>query len=163
MLRSRGAGGREYVGPRQRMVERLAREVRVPRVIARLLLSRGLGDPDAARRFLQPKLRDLHDPGLLKGCDAAVEALLDAIRRQRRVVIYGDYDVDGVTSTALLLRFLAEVGLEAEYYIPQREREGYGLNVAAIDQIAAGGPGLLVTVDHGVSAAAEVMHAVARP
>jgi single-stranded-DNA-specific exonuclease len=125
--------------------------------IDRLLRVRGFDDPAAAQAFLRPSRDQLGDPFLMPNMRDAVERLAGARREDREVVVYGDYDVDGVTATALLTLFLAAWGVRARHYIPSRHREGYGLNEEAIRKIAAESPGaLLVTVDCGVTAAAEI-------
>jgi len=123
---------------------------------AQLLINRGLVDCDRASCFLNPSLRDLHDPYLLKDMDRAVERLCSAIERGESIAIYGDYDVDGTTSAALMLLFLKEIGVEAQSRIPDRMTEGYGLNAAAVKDLAAAGVRLIITVDCGSSDHAEI-------
>jgi len=120
-----------------------------PRV-ARLLALRAVGGDDDGRRFLAPALQDLHDPRLMRDMDRAVARLILALERGERVCVWGDYDVDGVTSTALLVGFLRELGHEVEYHIPAREA-GYGLGVEELERLAAQGVRLVVSVDCGVS------------
>ena len=129
-------------------------------LLCQLLINRGLSDADQAQAFLRPSLYDLEDPYRLYGMDRAIERLLQAFQNRDAMVVYGDYDVDGVTATALLLTFFRELGLDVPYYIPDRSSEGYGLNVAAMRQLAADGVRLIITVDCGITAAEEV--AVAR-
>ena len=105
--------------------------------------------------FLEPKLADLHDPSLLPGCNEAAERILQAVRDAKRICIYGDYDVDGITGTAILYMALKLLGAEVSYYIPHRIDEGYGLNEEAIRAKAAEKIDLLVTVDCGVAAVEE--------
>ncbi|MFO1463449.1 MAG: single-stranded-DNA-specific exonuclease RecJ [bacterium] len=124
-------------------------------LLARILVQRKITEPSDIEKFLQPSLVHLPDPGLLQGMDRAVARLLRAIREREKIVIYGDYDVDGTTATALLLEFLREVGAEVDYYIPHRLREGYSLNVEALKKIKAGGARVLLTVDNGISARRE--------
>ncbi|MCL4811213.1 MAG: single-stranded-DNA-specific exonuclease RecJ [Vicinamibacteraceae bacterium] len=119
-------------------------------VIARLLVQRGLADPDAAHRFLHPSIEHLHDPYALTGVRAAVDRLLTAIERQELVAIHGDYDVDGITSTVMLRRALELLGGRVSHFIPERLRDGYGLQVAAIDRLHAEGVRLVVSVDCGI-------------
>lgn len=133
----------------------LQRAAAIPAVIAQLLICRGICDPERARRFLNPKLSSLYDPERLPGCVAAAERLLEAIRQGRRIVIYGDYDADGVTGTALLRQCLKLLGAEVDYYIPHRVDEGYGLNHEAIRALAAQKAEVLVTVDCGVGGVEE--------
>ncbi len=142
--------------------EDLARALGVAPLIARLLLNRGVSDADAGRRFLSPSLQDLHDPFRMCHMDRAVERVLTALRRGEQVAVWGDYDVDGITATSLLLLFLRRIGLRCSYHIPSRLEEGYGLNTPAIDHIAAAGSSLLITVDCGVSDVEPIAHAVER-
>ena len=129
-------------------------------LLCQLLINRGLTEADQAQAFLRPSLYDLEDPYKLYGMERAIDRLLQALRNRDAIAVYGDYDVDGVTGTALLLTFFRELGLEVPYYIPERSSEGYGLNVAAMHQLADQGIRLLITVDCGITAVEEV--AVAR-
>lgn len=130
---------------------RLARQLSLPPVLARLLVARGLVEQEQARAFLTPRLADLADPGVMLGMDDAVERLVQAGRAGERITIWGDYDVDGVTSVSLLLLFLRRLGFSVDYYIPSRLEEGYGLNSEAVREIIQRGTQLLVTVDCGIS------------
>jgi len=125
-----------------------------PDLIDRILASRGLTGPDAARDFLEPSLRGLHDPSTIPELDRAAERILDAVRAGEPVVIYGDYDVDGITATAVLLRLLRAVAPDAPVssYVPHRVDEGYGLNADALRTLAADGARVVVSVDCGVTA-----------
>lgn len=134
----------------------LADRLGVSTVVGQLLLNRGIADVAAARHFLAGTLDELHDPFLLKGMAAAVERTVAAVTTQEKIVIYGDYDVDGVTATALLYNSLHELGAAADYYIPERQSEGYGLHAEALAKIAAAGATLVITVDCGISAWQEV-------
>ncbi|MCS7046669.1 MAG: DHH family phosphoesterase, partial [Gemmataceae bacterium] len=131
-------------------IERLSRAARVAPIVAQLLLNRQITDATAARRFLGAPLADLHEPELLPGMAAAVERLYAAVRQRRRICVYGDYDVDGVTGTAILLTCLDLLGAAVEYHVPDRLEEGYGLNVAALRRLAASGVRTVVTVDCGI-------------
>ncbi|WP_295806374.1 single-stranded-DNA-specific exonuclease RecJ [uncultured Nitratireductor sp.] len=127
----------------------------IPEIVARVLAGRGV-DMDAAERFLDPTIRDLlPDPSTLTDMDKAAERLAHAVRRSEKVAIFGDYDVDGAASSAMMKRFLAHYGLDAEIYIPDRIFEGYGPNPDAMRDLA-GRAGLIVTVDCGVNSAAAV-------
>ncbi len=137
----------------------IAKEVGVDPLAARVLIQRGHDTPKAVHDFLNDGLAQLPDPFTMKGLQAAVDRLAQAVLKQERVTLYGDYDVDGVSSTALLTSFLAEVGLQVDTYIPHRLGEGYGLNVKAIEKIAEGGAKLLVTLDCGITSHAEVSRA----
>ena len=124
----------------------------VPAVVARLLCQRGLHDPAAAQAFLEPALAQLHDPFLLTGMRPAVERLLAAAARGERIVIHGDYDVDGITSTVILRRALELVGARVDHFVPDRLKDGYGLQPATIERLAAAGARLIVSVDCGIRA-----------
>ncbi|MPY89781.1 MAG: single-stranded-DNA-specific exonuclease RecJ [Luteitalea sp.] len=128
----------------------LASALRVPPVVARLLCQRGLADPEAAHRFLNPSLDHLHDPRQLADLPIACERLLAAVARKERVAIHGDYDVDGVTSTVILRRALEMLGGDIVHFIPDRLRDGYGLQVPAIDRLHAQGVRVVVSVDCGI-------------
>lgn len=134
----------------------LARALGLHPLAARVLASRGLGEPDQAERFLAARLEDLPDPFLMKGMAAAVERVVRAVEGGERVACYGDYDVDGVTSTALLAGFLRDAGAEVVTYTPHRLVEGYGLNERAVETLAGRGVRLLVTLDCGITSVAEV-------
>jgi len=132
------------------VVSRLAAELAVSPTAARLLTLRGLGEPDAARRFLSPSLDDLLDPFAMADMTAAVDRIERAIARQERIAIHGDYDVDGVTSTVILRRALELLGAEVTHFIPERLRDGYGLQPASLDRLAAEGARLVISVDCGI-------------
>jgi single-stranded-DNA-specific exonuclease len=137
-------------------IARLAAALRVAPVVAQLLHNRGLGEPDGARRFLDTPLNGLHPPERLPGVAEAADRLLAAVRDKRRICVYGDYDVDGLTGTALLLQGLRLVGAsDVDHYVPHRLEEGYGLNAAALRQIAEGGARVVITVDCGIASVAE--------
>ena len=125
-------------------------------LLCQVLINRGITEAAAAQAFLTPSLHDLPDPYRLHGMEQAVQRLMAAIRQGERIAIYGDYDVDGVTATALLVTFFHELGLQVPYYIPERASEGYGLNADSMRQLAAAGIRLLITVDCGSTALEEV-------
>jgi single-stranded-DNA-specific exonuclease len=130
----------------------LSRELGVSPVTARLLCIRGLGAPDDARRFLSPRIDDLHDPFRLAGMSVAVDRILRAIGSKERIAIHGDYDVDGVTSTVILRRALELLGADVVHFIPERFRDGYGLQPATIDRLQQDGVRLIISVDCGIRA-----------
>ena len=129
---------------------------------AQILLRRGIDTPAAARGFLSPRLADLPPPGLLEDMDRAVDHVLRAARKALPITVYGDYDADGLTATALLVRFFTDLDLPAFPYVPDRLEEGYGLNRDAVDRIAGTRGGLLITVDCGTGNLEEVRHALSR-
>ena len=139
--------------------EVVARELAISPITARLLCSRGLGDLDVARRFLAPRLDDLHDPFLLADMAVGVDRILGAIARRERIAIHGDYDVDGVTSTVILRRALELLGADVVHFIPERLRDGYGLQTPALDRLHADGVRLVISVDCGIRAADAAQHA----
>jgi len=136
-------------------VSALEAAARIPAVVAQLLIGRGIECPDAARQFLEPKLSGLRDPAALPGAVQAAEILHEAIRAGKRIIIYGDYDADGMTATAILLGCLKLLGANAGYYVPNRIDEGYGLNHDALRNLAAQGAEVVVTVDCGITSVAE--------
>jgi len=143
----------------ERKVERLVRELGLEPLAARVLACRGLSEPAEAEQFLASRLADLPDPFLMKGMEPAVARLERALRERQRIALYGDYDVDGVTATALLAGFLEAVGGDVITYVPHRLTEGYGLNVEAVRRLAARGARLLVALDCGITGVAEVQEA----
>jgi single-stranded-DNA-specific exonuclease len=128
----------------------LAAALNLHPTVARLLCMRGLSDPDAANRFLNPSLDHLHDPFKLAGMMTAVERLERALAQHERIAVHGDYDVDGITSTVILRRALEMLGGTVVHFIPERLRDGYGLQPAAIERLHADGVGLVVSVDCGI-------------
>jgi single-stranded-DNA-specific exonuclease len=137
----------------------LSRELGVSPVTARLLCIRGLGAPDDARRFLAPRIDDLYDPCRLAGMSIAVDRILGAIAAKDRIAIHGDYDVDGVTSTVILRRALELLGADVVHFIPERFRDGYGLQPASIDRLQQDGVRLIISVDCGIRADEAAMRA----
>ena len=137
----------------ERLAGTLSRELGVSPVTARLLCIRGHGSLDEARRFLSPRLEDLHDPFRLADMPVAVDRILAAIAAKERIAIHGDYDVDGVTSTVILRRALELLGADVVHFIPERLRDGYGLQPATIDRLHHDGARLVISVDCGIRAA----------
>ena len=131
----------------------------MPRTVAQVLFNRGLGDPEKADQFIAGELFD-DDPFTMKGISKAVTRVREAIRNTEPIAVYGDFDADGVTSTALLVETLRSLGADVHPYIPHRVDEGYGLRVEALDELADHGVRLIITVDCGVRAVHEVTHAV---
>ena len=131
----------------------LAAALKISPVVAKLLCQRGLGDPELAERFLNPSLDHLHDPMLLADMGVAVERILGAIARKEKIAIHGDYDVDGVTSTVILRRALELLGGNVMHFIPERLKDGYGLQPVAIERLHADGVALVISVDCGIRGA----------
>ncbi len=136
-------------------VAALERAAGIPAVVAQLLMSRGISDPDVARQFLDPKLSGLREPAELPGAEEAAKIIYAAVQVKKRITIYGDYDADGMTSTAILLRCLRLLGAIVDFYVPHRIEEGYSLNADALRKIAEQGTELIVTVDCGVASVEE--------
>lgn len=128
-------------------------------VFAKLLYNRGLTTKEAAERFLKSEDAVFHDPYLLNDIDIAVERIKKAVENKERIAIYGDYDVDGVTSVSMLYLYLSSLGGDVGYYIPSRDNEGYGLSKLSIDNLAKRGVQLIVTVDTGITANEEALYA----
>lgn len=137
----------------------LERAAGVSSVVAQLLLSRGITDPNVARQFVDPKLNLLREPDDLPGATLAAEVICEAIAARQRITIYGDYDADGMTATAILYRCLKLLHAEVDFYIPHRIDEGYSLNIEALEKIASQGTQLVITVDCGVASVAEAARA----
>jgi single-stranded-DNA-specific exonuclease len=131
----------------------------LPLLEAQILIHRGILDPQGVRSFLLPRLADLLDPFLLKDMSAAIDLIVSAMEKHEPITIYGDYDADGLTATALLCNLLSSLDVPVHTYIPNRMTEGYGLHVNAVERIAHRGPGLIVTVDCGVSNNQEIAFA----
>ena len=131
----------------------LAAALEIAPPVARLLCQRGFTDPELAARFLKPSLDHLHDPMALADMRVAVDRIMSAVARHERIGIHGDYDVDGVTSTVMLRRALELLGADVVHFIPERLRDGYGLQPAAIDRLHADGVALVVSVDCGIRGA----------
>jgi len=151
---TRGHFKRWRVAPRVEESAGLAKSLRVDPLVGQLLWRRGMRDVAAARAFIDPKLTDLHDPAQLPGCARAADRLINAVREKQPVVIYGDYDVDGVTATAILFHTLkaADPDADVRRYVPHRVEEGYGLNSDAIRSCAELGAKVVVSVDCGITA-----------
>lgn len=128
-------------------------------ILARLLVQRGITTPDEAARFFKPGLADLHDPFLMADMDKAVDRLTKAIQRKERILIYGDYDVDGTTSVSLVYKFIKKFYDNVDFYIPDRYNEGYGISIQGIDFAKAKGCKLIVALDCGIKAIEKVAYA----
>lgn len=129
-------------------------------LVQKILTGRGITDADSIRRFLNPSIKEyMPDPACMCDMDRAAKIIADAIVANEKIAIYGDYDVDGITSTAIFVMYLRNLGVDVIWHLPTREGEGYGLNNAAIDELAAAGARLMITVDCGISGAPEVAYA----
>jgi single-stranded-DNA-specific exonuclease len=142
-------------------VETLVRELGIAPVTARLLCIRGISDLTEAKRFLSPSLDDLLDPFALTDMPVAVDRILAAIAKGERIAVHGDYDVDGVTSTVILRRALELLGADVIHFLPERLRDGYGLQPASLDRLAAESVHLVISVDCGIRGVEAAAHAKA--
>lgn len=140
-------------------VEELEKKYNINKLLATILVNRGIIEEKQIEKFLQPKRSDFYNPYEMPDMSIAVKRIVKAIENKEKTIIYGDYDVDGITSVTVLKSFLEERGLEVAEYIPNRLEEGYGLNKAAVDGIAKQGYTLMITVDCGISAIEEVKYA----
>ncbi len=130
-------------------------------LLQKILISRGIADKAAQELFLNPSIKEyMPNPSVLHDMDTAAVVIADAILNHDKIAIYGDYDVDGITSTAIFIKYLRALGVDVIWHLPTREGEGYGLNTAAIDDIVAAGAKLMITVDCGISGVADVAHAM---
>lgn len=145
--------------PDQRVVNQLSSELSLPPVAARILITRGLGTKSTAEEFLAPSLENLLDPFLLPDMEKGVNRIIRALKEKEKIMIFGDYDVDGITSTSLLFLVLNKLGAEVNYYLPNRLIEGYGLSEEGILEAERRGVGLIISVDCGITAVEEVTFA----
>lgn len=144
-----------FFPPNQPLQTEIAGKLKISPLLAQVLINRGVADVASARSFLQPQIAALGDPSLLPDIEKASIRINDAIRKGEKIVIYGDYDVDGLSATALMYRCLKLLGAEVGYYIPERLEEGYGLNADAIRKLREGGADVILTVDCGINACKE--------
>ncbi|HOJ03374.1 MAG TPA: single-stranded-DNA-specific exonuclease RecJ [Bacteroidota bacterium] len=143
-------------------IRRLVEEIHVPEVIASILISRGIEDYESAKAFFRPTLDQLHNPFLMHDMEKAVSRIVAAKNSGERVLVYGDYDVDGTNSASLLFLFLRRLGCQVEVYIPDRMSEGYGISEAGIDYASGIGTSLLISIDCGITAVTQVEYARTR-
>ena len=143
-------------------VGRLATELGVDRVLAELLVQRGIETFEDARAFFRPSLDNLHDPFLMKDMDKAVERLHQAISGGEKILVYGDYDVDGTTAVSLVYSFVRRFTKHVDFYIPDRYDEGYGLSYKALDWAADNKVNLIITLDCGIKAIDKVRYAASK-
>ena len=141
------------------IVDELARQLNIKPIIAQLLAQRGFDSPEKAKSFFYSSLGDQHDPFLMDGMETAVKRVSKALERNEKILIYGDYDVDGTTGAALLYMFFSKLGADVDYYIPDRLKEGYGISITGVEYAASSGYTLLISVDCGVAAHKEISFA----
>ena len=161
---------RRLTAQEEALQQQLERELNISSAAARMLVVRNIQSAEEARQFIRPSLDKLHDPFLMKDMDKAVERLHQAVTQGEKILIYGDYDVDGTTAVAVMYRFLNKVIQEQgaksqdviDYYIPDRYNEGYGVSTQGIDYAAAQGCGLIITLDCGIKAVEKVAYAASK-
>src|SRR5690554_5036823 len=141
------------------LIDELVRTINVDPILANLLGQRAVTDFDTAKAFFRPALEDMHDPFLMKDMDIAIGRLNSAIRNGEKIMIYGDYDVDGTTSVALVYSFLRRYYPNLEFYIPDRYKEGYGISSEGIEAAADAGCRLIISLDCGIKAVNKVAYA----
>ncbi len=154
-----------YEPPTQEQREaaaKLSEELNMSPILCGMLLNRGITDVNEARKFFRPQLHDLHNPFLMIDMEKAVERLNEAMGRKERILVYGDYDVDGCTSVALVYRFLQQFYSNIDYYIPDRYEEGYGVSIQGVDYAEATGVKLIIVLDCGIKAVEEISYAKAK-
>ena len=139
--------------------EALSEEIGISPALCRLLQDRGIRTVAEAKKFFRPSLLDLHDPFLMDGMDAAIARINKALGRKERILVYGDYDVDGTTAVALVYRFLQQFTTNIDYYIPDRDSDGYGVSFQGVDYAKASGVTLVIVLDCGVKAVEEIAYA----
>lgn len=156
-MMSRGASEWVLAPADEDVVGALSEELGLTRITSRILVSRGITEATSARHFLEPSLeRDWHDPAVIPGMSEAARRVAQAVEAGEHIVVFGDFDLDGISAAAVLTRGLREMGASVEAFVPHRFTEGYGLSEAAVERALATGPSLLVTVDCGISNAHEV-------
>ena len=140
-------------------IQELQDKYKINKLLATILSNRNITEQEKIELFLKPTRNDFHDPFQITDMEIAVKRIIEAIEKKENITIYGDYDVDGITSITVLKSFLKDIGLEADTYIPDRLNEGYGLNKTAIDSISQKGCNLMITVDCGISGIEEIEYA----
>ena len=128
----------------------LFRSIRVNPNIAAILIQRGIDSYEKAEKFFRPKLEDLHNPFLMKDMDVAIQRIQQAVTQQERMLIYGDYDVDGTTAVSIVYSYFKSFNQNIEYYIPDRYKEGYGISKAGLEYASSKGFKLVITLDCGI-------------
>ena len=149
----------EFYNPNEKKVKEISEKFNVSELLATVLLNRNIIKDEDVKLFLNPTRKDFHDPYLMPDMEKAVNRIITAIDKKEKTIIYGDYDVDGITSITVLSKFLKERNLNVGAYIPNRLEEGYGLNKKAIKKIADEGYKLIITVDCGISGTEEIDYA----
>ena len=145
--------------PAQETVQRLMDDLRIPEPIARVLLYRGVDTSGKARQYFRPDIGQLHDPFLMDGMERAVTRVQRAMEGKERLFVFGDYDVDGTNGASMLYLFFRELGIEADFYTPDRIKEGYGISRQGIDRAHQQGVTLFIAIDCGITAVDQVAYA----
>ncbi|GMA70475.1 hypothetical protein GCM10025879_17210 [Leuconostoc litchii] len=148
--------------PTEKVIRQLSSQLNISQFTSTIVGQKGYTDPESAFQFLKPSVEQLHDPMLLHDMDKAVERIQEAAFGGEKIVIYGDYDMDGVTSTAIMIEALEVLGAEVKAYIPNRFSDGYGPNIEAYKKLIADGTQVIVTVDNGVSGQEAVEYAMSQ-
>lgn len=149
----------EYYSCDEKLVEQIEEKFKVSKLLATILVNRGMVEEEKIRKFLEPTRDDFYDPFLMPDMEIAVNRIMEAMEQKEKIMIYGDYDVDGITSISVLQKFLQKRGMEVDSHIPNRLEEGYGLNKEAVKAIYDKGYRLMITVDCGISATEEIEYA----
>jgi single-stranded-DNA-specific exonuclease len=139
--------------------EQISQELGIPIKIAEILVKREIDTPEKVKSFFRPGIGQIHDPFLMDGMNSAIERILLAIDKKEKILIYGDYDVDGTNSIAMLYLYFKEIGIEVNFYVPDRFKDGYGITNSIIDKLKAAGTNLIITVDFGINAVEEIKYA----
>ena len=138
--------------------EKLAEELDISPILCRLLVARGTTSVADAKQFFRPRLSNLHNPFLMNDMDIAVKRLNKALGRKERILVYGDYDVDGTTAVALVYKFLQQYSSNIDYYIPDRKEDGYGISKRGVDYAHTTGVKLIIVLDCGIKAIDEIAY-----
>ena len=146
----------EYKKADEEKVNKIVEEYKVSNLLAKILVNKDITTKDKIELFLNPTRHDFYDPFLMPDMESAVNRIIKAIGEKEKILIYGDYDVDGITSTTVLKRFFEDRGIDVSFYIPNRLDEGYGLNKDAIKKVVDAGNTLMITVDCGITGNEEI-------
>ena len=149
----------QILKPDRHKVSNLSKTLGISKTVATVLVNRKIDGVEAASLFLQSKIKSLSDPFLLKDSQKAAEIIVEYIKNKKKIVIYGDYDVDGITSTLIMYQFLTHIGAKVDHYIPHRLEDGYGLNTYTLEEIATNKGELVITVDCGITSVDEIKYA----
>ena len=149
----------KILGTDKQKADALKQSLKISSVICNILVQRGIETFEQSKDFFRPQLDQLHDPWLLKDMDKAVERIIRAVNNNEKILVFGDYDVDGTTSVACMYRFLKKIHSEVEFYIPHRYREGYGISKMGIDFAKENGYTLIISLDCGIKSVELIQYA----